>query len=265
MFFIPGWLISMFTFPGVILHEWAHEFFCKRLGVAVHEVKYFQLGKKVAGYVKHEIPTTYKQTFWISIGPLLVNSLAAIAISFVASQTVSGGWLWCVLFWLAISAGMHSFPSDHDMSHIASASKSAIDNGGSFLHYLAFPFVWLVKIANVLRVIWFDAIWAILLISIGGGFGSFHDITTTKQDKLSSQIEVCKTNVTSISNQVDNDQAKLDAMDSQMTQYQNSGDENDYNSLVAPYNTLLTKIKEETSNYENQRTACNDLIDEYNK
>lgn len=61
MFFIPGELISALTFPGVILHEWAHKLFCKRLGVKVLEVKYFQIGKKVAGYVVHE-PPYYLQT-----------------------------------------------------------------------------------------------------------------------------------------------------------------------------------------------------------
>lgn len=265
MFFIPGWLISLLTFPGVILHEWAHEFFCKKLGVTVYEVKYFQLGKNTAGYVSHEMPTTYTQTFWISIGPLLVNSAAAIALSCIARQTISESFLWYVLFWLAVSAGMHSFPSDHDMSHIHEASRSAIKDGGSFFHYLAFPFVWLVKIANVLRVIWFDALWAILLVSIGGGFGSFADITTTQQDKLSAQIDVCKANVTGALNLANTDQARLDTMDTQMTEYENSGDETNYNNLVDPYNSLLAQVKQEAADYERQRLSCNDLIGEYNK
>ena len=264
MFFIPGQLIALLTFPGVILHEWAHEFFCKRLGVKVIEVKYFQFWKKVAGYVTHEIPKTYKQTFWISIGPLLVNSFTAILASFIARQIVSGGWLWYLLLWLAISAGIHSFPSDHDMSHISSASKSAIKEGGSFLHYLAFPFVWLIWIANKLSIIWFDAIWAIFLVSIGGGFGSFNDITTTQQDKLSAQIDTCKSTLATLGTQEGNDQIVLDNMDNQMTTYKNSNDETNYNNLVNPYNTLLTKVKDENSSYETQLTTCNNLIDQYN-
>jgi hypothetical protein len=64
---------------------------------------------------------------------------------------------------------MHSFPSDHDMQHVAQASKESIKNGGSILHYLAFPFIWLVWLANKLRFFWFDAIYAILLIEVGGG------------------------------------------------------------------------------------------------
>jgi hypothetical protein len=28
MIFIPGFVISLITFPGVIAHEWAHLLFC---------------------------------------------------------------------------------------------------------------------------------------------------------------------------------------------------------------------------------------------
>lgn len=265
MFFIPGQLIAALTFPGVILHEWAHKFFCEKLGVPIHEVKYFQLGKKVAGYVRHEAPKTYKQTFWISVGPLLINSLVAVILSFIALQTVQGGWLWIFLLWLAISAGMHSFPSDQDMQNIALASKSSLKEGGSFLHYLAFPFIWLIWLANKLRFFWFDVIWALMLISIGGGFNAINkDYTNTQQSNLSAQIDVCQQAVTALGGQVNNDQTALNNMDTQMTQYQNEGDDADYNNMVNSYNTLLTRIKEESSNYETQRTACNNLIDQYN-
>ena len=264
MFFIPGWLISMLTFPGVILHEWSHEFFCRRLGVAVLDVKYFRFGEKVAGYVLHEAPKTYKQTFWISIGPLLVNSFFAIILSFVATQIVSGGWLWYIFLWLAISAGMHSFPSDHDMSHISSASKSAIKNGGSLLHYLAFPFVWLVWLANKLSMFWFDIIWAIFLVSLGGGFGSFYDTATINKEQLLNKIKICKNDVSLLSDQVKKDSTDLDNLDLQMTRYKNSEEVDSYNNLIPIYNNLLDKIKTEISNYDIQSNSCNDLIDKYN-
>jgi len=263
MFFIPGELISALTFPGVIIHEWAHKFFCERLGVPVIEVKYFQFGKKTAGYVLHAVPKTYKQTFWISVGPLLVNSLIAIIISFIALQITSGEWLWCLLLWLAISIGMHSFPSDLDMQNILSASKSALKEGGSFLHYLTFPFVWLIWLANKLSFFWFDAIWAFMLISIGGGFNAINKDVAQESD-LSTQIDTCKVAVTTLGNQVNNDQTTLNNIETQMTQYQNEGDDIDYNNMVDSHNTLVNKIKEESSNYEIQRTACNNLVDQYN-
>jgi len=44
------WLIALVTFPGIILHEWAHKFFCDRTGVPVYKTCYFRLGNP-AGYV----------------------------------------------------------------------------------------------------------------------------------------------------------------------------------------------------------------------
>ena len=39
---IPGFVISIITFPGVIVHELAHQLFCRWCKVPVYEVKYFQ-------------------------------------------------------------------------------------------------------------------------------------------------------------------------------------------------------------------------------
>ncbi|WP_431212439.1 DUF3267 domain-containing protein [Puia sp. P3] len=51
--FIPGFVITLLTFPGVIVHEFAHQLFCRLYKVPVFEVVYFQLGNP-AGYVMHE-------------------------------------------------------------------------------------------------------------------------------------------------------------------------------------------------------------------
>lgn len=40
---IPGFLISIATFPGVIVHEAAHQLFCRLTKVAVLDVCYFRL------------------------------------------------------------------------------------------------------------------------------------------------------------------------------------------------------------------------------
>jgi len=165
---IPGWLISLFTFPGVIIHEWAHKKFCEWLDVTVHKVVYFRFGNP-AGYVLHEPPQLYKQVLWVSVGPLIINSASAIFFSVMASQVIPESFLWYVLLWIAFSAGIHSFPSDQDMKHISSRSKDAIKQGGSAFHYLAFPFVWLIWISNKLRFFWFDAVYAALLVTMGGG------------------------------------------------------------------------------------------------
>ncbi len=169
---IPGWLISILTFPGVIIHEWGHKKFCEWLKVPVYEVVYFRFGNP-AGYVLHEETVNYKQTFWVSIGPLIINSLFAIMFSFVASIMQPDSFFIIILLWVAISVGTHSFPSNHDMKHIFEASKKELKDGGSLWHYLAFPLVGLIYIANLLRFFWFDLWYALGLVILGGGLAGY--------------------------------------------------------------------------------------------
>lgn len=165
--FIPGILISILTFPGIIVHEWAHKKFCDWLGVPISKIVYFQFGNP-AGYVMHEEPKNYAQSFWISIGPFIINSLITIILAFVATLF---GFLdsnvGLVLLWVAGSVGMHSFPSNHDMKNVWEASKIEIKKGASPLHYLAFLLVAIVWVANALSFFWFDLIYAGILISVG--------------------------------------------------------------------------------------------------
>ncbi len=162
---IPGWLVSAVTFPGVILHEFAHKFFCDRFGVKVREVSYFNMSG--GGHVIHDRTEDFNAIFWISTGPLIINSAIAILFASIASSIGSEGGLFLLFLWLALSFGVHAFPSNQDASNVLDASKQILKTGGSFLHYLSFPFVWLIALANLLRFFWVDFIWAILLIGIG--------------------------------------------------------------------------------------------------
>lgn len=163
MLIIPGLLISIVTFPGVIIHEWSHKKFCDWMKVKVNKVVYFRFGNP-AGYVIHEEPTTYKQTFYISVGPLILNTILTLLFGYIASQTYPGSGLHYILIWIALSIGMHAFPSDHDGRNILARSKKEIKNRGSFIHYLAYPAYWLLWTANKLRFFWFDLIYAIILV-----------------------------------------------------------------------------------------------------
>lgn len=89
--FIPGWLISLLTFPGVIVHEWAHKKFCDWNGVKVEKVVYFRFGNP-AGYVMHEEPKKYNQIFWISAGPLIINSVLTIFLGMFVSSLDSSSY-----------------------------------------------------------------------------------------------------------------------------------------------------------------------------
>lgn len=69
-----GQLVALFTFPGVIVHEIAHQFFCRRAGVAVLDACYFRIGNP-SGYVVHGYPAKTATIILISIAPFLTNIL----------------------------------------------------------------------------------------------------------------------------------------------------------------------------------------------
>jgi hypothetical protein len=165
---IPGFLIALVTFPGVIVHEAAHMFFCKLRRVAVFDVCFFRL-ENPAGYVIHEEIDDFNSAFLICVGPLLINSLLCIFICFPAfmpirvfhvEEPVS-----YFLLWLGVSIGMHAFPSTQDASNLFAHAKKAAKSLNP-LALLSFPLVLLIVVANVLSFFWAD-----LLYGIGLGLG----------------------------------------------------------------------------------------------
>ena len=149
---IPGILISILTFPGVIIHELGHKIFCELLGVKVHKVCYFRF-KSPVGYVIHEKPQKFSQSFFITIGPFIINTFFALLIFVIGKFTNFG-----IFAWLGISIGMHAFPSSGDAKMLWKESNSHIKN--NFLAILGYPFAILIWIASILSVIWFDLIYA---------------------------------------------------------------------------------------------------------
>ena len=81
MFFIPGFIISILTFPGIIIHELGHYIFCRLRKVPVYEVKFFQIHLNTAGYVIHKEPDDFTSVLLISIGPLLVNTILCLIVA----------------------------------------------------------------------------------------------------------------------------------------------------------------------------------------
>jgi hypothetical protein len=68
------------------------------------------------------------------------------------------------LYWLGVSIAMHSFPSSGDADNLWHYSKAAWRHNP--LAVLGLPIVILIKIANVLSIIWFDLFYAIALLLI---------------------------------------------------------------------------------------------------
>ncbi len=152
---IPGIVISVLTFPGIIVHEFAHKIFCQLFGVKIHEVRYFRFGSP-AGYVIHDAPKKFAQTFFITTGPFIVNTIVAIPLFFVSKLTNLG-----IFALLGIMIGMHAFPSSGDAKTLWRESNRHIKD--NFLAIIGYPFAVIIWVASILRVIWFDLIYALLL------------------------------------------------------------------------------------------------------
>ena len=163
-------ILIIATFPGVIVHEWAHKTMCDLFNIKVYKVSYLSLKGNINGYVLHDEPQKYYQAFWISIGPLFLNSLLAIIFTFIALNFYSDNLLISsILFWIAFSIGLHAFPSSTDANNLLSFSKKCLKrwyNPLNLLHLLTFPLVFLFWIMNKLKYFGIDIVYAIFLIYI---------------------------------------------------------------------------------------------------
>ena len=161
MILIPGQLVSLATFPGVIVHEVAHMWFCKLRGVAVLDVCFFRVGNP-AGYVAHEEIKEFNTAFLVSMGPFIVNSLLCILIclpAFLPIRVFAVESLFSYfLLWLGISIGMHAFPSIGEGHALYQHGRQAA-SAGSVLAITSLPLVALIYLANIGRVFWLDYIY----------------------------------------------------------------------------------------------------------
>jgi len=171
MIFIPGFLISALTFPGVIVHEAGHLLFCKLKKVAVLDVCFFRFGNP-AGYVLHEEPKDFPSSFLIAVGPLIVNTLLCLFICFPVLVPLRAFGredpFDYVLIWLGLSIGMHAFPSTHDAKNLWSNARIAVKEK-SVLALLSFPLVVFIYVGNILSVVWFDLFYG---VAVGWGIPS---------------------------------------------------------------------------------------------
>lgn len=157
---IPGELIALLTFPGVIVHEAAHQIFCRLFRVAIFDVRYLRFGNPV-GFVQHEAPAFPNHQLWIAIGPFLVNTVLGAIIAAPAAIAVfdfgSGDALDALLIWLGVSIAMHAFPSIGDartILHTLRTRKTSLPT-----KLVGIPIFALIYIGASASMIWLDVIY----------------------------------------------------------------------------------------------------------
>jgi hypothetical protein len=166
---IPGIVIAVITFPGVMVHELAHQFFCRIMRVPVYQVKYFQF-KNPVGYVMHEPTDSPFKTFIISVGPFLVNTiLGAVIVTPAAIELIKfsdySNPLNLLLGWLGFSILMHAFPSRGDagvmVSNILKNRAVSI-----VVKILVAPVIGLIYLGAIGSVFWLDFFYAIAIAMV---------------------------------------------------------------------------------------------------
>lgn len=159
---IPGFVISLVTFPGVIVHELAHQLFCRWCRVPVFKVVYFQMENPV-GYVQHEVPQNKWQTILISAGPFILNTLLGALIAFPASFPVfrfdNATPLDYILIYLGVSVAMHAFPSTGDAAAIWDVVKDK--DTSLWVKLVGYPVVGLIYIGSFGSFFWLDLAYGI--------------------------------------------------------------------------------------------------------
>jgi hypothetical protein len=165
---IPGFLITWVTFPGVIVHEFAHALFCKLFGVEIYEVKYFQIKvglRQPAGYVRYRPPAQAWKEALIGIGPFFVNTIVGGLIAAPAAIPVftfnSHDPFDYFLIWLGISIAMHAFPSIGDASTIWRAVKGPTSS--VLTKVVAMPLVGLIYLGALGSIFLLDAVYGMVI------------------------------------------------------------------------------------------------------
>jgi hypothetical protein len=169
MFFIPGPVIAALTFPGVIIHEFGHLFFCKLFKLKVYDVCFFRFGNP-AGYVIHEVTEDFTKSWFVSMGPFFANTTLCMLFCTAAFLPV---WVLRVFdplayffYWLGISIGMHAFPSTGDLTNLWKIAPTRAWQG-NLLAILTIPLIGMLYVLNFARIVWADLGYGIAVGMLG--------------------------------------------------------------------------------------------------
>lgn len=173
---IPGFVISAITFPGVAVHELAHQICCRICRIPVYEVKYFRF-QNPCGYVLHEPTGNPWKNLITGMGPFFVNTILGMIITLPAfynlwgaGRYIGGGsgyirFLYYILYWLGLSVLMHAFPSTGDAkSMIQTILKNKEVN--IFAKIVTAPFIALIYLGAIGSMFWLDLVYGIAMSAI---------------------------------------------------------------------------------------------------
>jgi hypothetical protein len=165
---LPGVVLSGITFPGVMVHEFAHELMCHLTGTRVLKVCYFRLGDS-SGYVLSEKPSNIWKSFLISFVPFIFNSgtgfLSGLASAAFYREAGRFDFVSATLFYLGVALAFHAFPSLQDAKVIDDELWKK--ETGLVAKFICAPVVLLFALKAIVDLVLLDMIWG---LTLGGIF-----------------------------------------------------------------------------------------------
>jgi hypothetical protein len=160
-------ILSYVLFIGVVIHEAAHELFCKIYGVKVEKVQYFYLKKKrglfrkfVDGFGYNKLkekknPTrSFLAAFSIAIAPVVVNGLSVALIIYFLPNLMESPY-YGIFIYLIIALMYGALPSRPDLAVAGSIFQKNFSRGLIELFMLIF----VIGICFGLLIVWQAALW----------------------------------------------------------------------------------------------------------
>lgn len=163
-------VLAYLTFPGVPVHEFAHAWACRRIGIRVVKVCYLRLGNPL-GYVMHERPQYALQHIMVAVAPIFVSTAVAMVVSLAAAVMIAGRILpeyhyvvLPLLLWLSFSVAMHSFPSSGDADALWNEVRSS--RVGCLAKLMLVPAVGMIRLAGIGSRVWLDMLYSVIIVAL---------------------------------------------------------------------------------------------------
>lgn len=158
---IIGYVFRIITFPGMMLDAWLNDMICRFLEIEDYEVHYFSIDKE--SIELKSIPDKYSQLFTLCFVPFVLMSLVAIYLFHLGVNRFPGAET--VFLWLGASIAVHSFPNGAYGYILWTESRVQIRNR-DYLGILGLLLAGITRLANLLRIVWLDLLYAVFLYSL---------------------------------------------------------------------------------------------------
>ena len=120
-------LVNTATFPGVVVHEYAHIVAARSRGLRVLDARLFEPFANPAGYVRHTPARGNADALVVGLSPFVVNTALAVAVALLTVPAFElGPWTLLGVLWLAWSLALHAPPSLDDMGDVSGPASVAL-------------------------------------------------------------------------------------------------------------------------------------------